>query len=66
MSCEDCELVQESGSQSSRCFIRIGNGNVEIVACPLHTGMAVALIRKAKMDIGVYQDTFIDELHKEI
>ncbi len=39
MSCNDCETIQynySKGAPIGHCYVRVGNGNVQIIGCDKH------------------------------
>lgn len=55
MSCKHCESTQLnyhsrvlSKAGNPEVFVRIGNGNVQIIACETHTAQTISLIREAQ------------------
>jgi hypothetical protein len=48
MSCPDCEARQDAvvGEDTPHVYVRVGNGNVELVGCPWHLAILVNLIRE--------------------
>lgn len=50
MSCEECEAVQtaaEAGEPIPGYYVRVGNGNVQIVGCDDHVRLLLIAVRAA-------------------
>jgi hypothetical protein len=48
MSCLDCENAQDS--YNGNVYVRVGNGNVEVIGCEKHTKELIEKLRKASSD----------------